>query len=68
MEILVIFIVMFVFFILGVPMAFGILASTVLYLFFTGDMISLFAITSKVTFSSDSYALLAVPFLCSLPH
>ena len=62
MEILIIFIVMFVFFVLGVPMAFGILASTVLYLFFTGDMISLFAITSKVTFSSDSYALLAVPF------
>lgn len=62
MEILIIFVLMFLFFFLGIPMAFGILASTVLYLFFTGDMISLFAVTSKVAFSADSYVLIAVPF------
>ena len=57
-----IFIAMFIFFFFGMPIAFGILSSTVYYLLFSGQSRELLAFSSRVISASDSYVLLAVPF------
>jgi tripartite ATP-independent transporter DctM subunit len=57
-----IFAAMFVFFFFGMPIAFGILSSTVYYLLFTGESRELLAFSTRVISASDSYVLLAVPF------
>ncbi len=57
-----IFIAMFIFFFFGMPIAFGILSSTVYYLLFSGQSRELLAFSTRVISASDSYVLLAVPF------
>ncbi len=57
-----IFIAMFIFFFFGMPIAFGILSSTIYYLLFSGQSRELLAFSSRVISASDSYVLLAVPF------
>jgi tripartite ATP-independent transporter DctM subunit len=57
-----IFIGMFIFFFLGMPIGFGILASTVFYLLISGQSVELLSFTSRVLSASDAYVLLAVPF------
>ncbi len=57
-----IFIAMFFFFFCGMPIAFGILSSTIYYLLFSGQSRELLAFSSRVISASDSYVLLAVPF------
>ncbi len=57
-----IFIAMFIFFFFGMPIAFGILSSTVYYLLFSDQSRELLAFSSRVISASDSYVLLAVPF------
>jgi len=57
-----IFICMFIFFFLGMPIGFGILCSTVLYLMVSGQSMELLSFTARVISASDSYVLLAVPF------
>jgi C4-dicarboxylate transporter DctM subunit len=57
-----IFAAMFVFFFFGMPIAFGILSSTIYYLLFAGESRELLASSSRVISASDSYVLLAVPF------
>jgi tripartite ATP-independent transporter DctM subunit len=57
-----IFIGMFIFFFLGMPIGFGILCSTVLYLMISGQSMELVSFTARVISASDSYVLLAVPF------
>lgn len=57
-----IFIVMFVFFFMGMPIAFGILCSSVLYLIISGQSVELVSFTARVISASDAYVLLAVPF------
>ena len=57
-----IFIAMFFFFFFGMPIAFGILSSTIYYLLFSGQSRELLAFSSRVISASDSYVLLAVPF------
>lgn len=57
-----IFIVMFFFFFFGMPIAFGILSSTIYYLLFSGQSRELLAFSTRVISASDSYVLLAVPF------
>ena len=57
-----IFTAMFIFFFFGMPIAFGILSSTVYYLLFSGQSRELLAFSSRVISASDSYVLLAVPF------
>jgi len=57
-----IFIAMFIFFFFGMPIAFGILSSTVYYLMFSGQSRELLAFSTRVISASDSYVLLAVPF------
>jgi tripartite ATP-independent transporter DctM subunit len=57
-----IFIAMFFFFFFGMPIAFGILSSTIYYLLFSGQTRELLAFSSRVISASDSYVLLAVPF------
>jgi tripartite ATP-independent transporter DctM subunit len=53
---------MFLFFFLGMPIGFGILCSTVLYLMISGQSMELVSFTATVISASDSYVLLAVPF------
>ncbi len=57
-----IFVVMFIFFFFGMPIAFGILSSTIYYLLFSGQSRELLAFSTRVISASDSYVLLAVPF------
>ena len=57
-----IFAAMFVFFFFGMPIAFGILSSTIYYLLFSGETRELLAFSTRVISASDSYVLLAVPF------
>jgi len=57
-----IFAAMFVFFFFGMPIAFGILSSTIYYLLFSGESRELLAFSTRVISASDSYVLLAVPF------
>ena len=57
-----IFIAMFIFFFFGMPIAFGILSSTIYYLLFSGESRELLAFSTRVISASDSYVLLAVPF------
>ncbi|MGD8273430.1 MAG: TRAP transporter large permease [Desulfobacterales bacterium] len=57
-----IFIAMFIFFFFGMPIAFGILSSTIYYLLFSGQSRELLAFSTRVISASDSYVLLAVPF------
>ncbi|MBW2593597.1 MAG: TRAP transporter large permease [Deltaproteobacteria bacterium] len=57
-----IFVVMFIFFFFGMPIAFGILSSTIYYLLFSGQTRELLAFSTRVISASDSYVLLAVPF------
>ncbi len=57
-----IFLAMFIFFFFGMPIAFGILSSTIYYLLFSGQSRELLAFSSRVISASDSYVLLAVPF------
>jgi len=57
-----IFIAMFIFFFFGMPIAFGILSSTVYYLLFTNQSRELLSFSARVISASDSYVLLAVPF------
>ncbi len=57
-----IFAAMFVFFFFGMPIAFGILSSTVYYLLFSGESREMLAFSTRVISASDSYVLLAVPF------
>lgn len=57
-----IFAAMFIFFFFGMPIAFGILSSTIYYLLFTGESRELLAFSTRVISASDSYVLLAVPF------
>ncbi|MBW2177097.1 MAG: TRAP transporter large permease subunit, partial [Deltaproteobacteria bacterium] len=53
---------MFIFFFFGMPIAFGILSSTIYYLLFSGQSRELLAFSTLVISASDSYVLLAVPF------
>ncbi len=57
-----IFLAMFIFFFFGMPIAFGILSSTIYYLLFSGQSRELLAFSTRVISASDSYVLLAVPF------
>lgn len=57
-----IFIAMFIFFFFGMPIAFGILSSSIYYLLFSGQPRELLAFSTQVISASDSYVLLAVPF------
>ena len=57
-----IFAAMFIFFFFGMPIAFGILSSTIYYLLFSGQSRELLAFSTRVISASDSYVLLAVPF------
>jgi len=57
-----IFAAMFIFFFFGMPIAFGILSSTIYYLLFSGETRELLAFSTRVISASDSYVLLAVPF------
>ncbi len=57
-----IFATMFIFFFFGMPIAFGILSSTIYYLLFSGESRELLAFSTRVISASDSYVLLAVPF------
>ena len=57
-----IFIAMFFFFFCGMPIAFGILSSTIYYLLFSGQSRELLSFSARVISASDSYVLLAVPF------
>ncbi len=57
-----IFLAMFIFFFFGMPIAFGILSSTVYYLLFTDQSRELLSFSARVISASDSYVLLAVPF------
>ncbi|MDM8539770.1 TRAP transporter large permease [Desulfococcaceae bacterium HSG9] len=57
-----IFAAMFIFFFFGMPIAFGILSSTIYYLLFSDQSRELLAFSSRVISASDSYVLLAVPF------
>ncbi len=57
-----IFAAMFIFFFFGMPIAFGILSSTIYYLLFSGESRELLAFSTRVISASDSYVLLAVPF------
>jgi len=57
-----IFAAMFLFFFFGMPIAFGILSSTIYYLLFSGESRELLAFSTRVISASDSYVLLAVPF------
>jgi tripartite ATP-independent transporter DctM subunit len=57
-----IFAAMFIFFFFGMPIAFGILSSTIYYLLFSGQTRELLAFSTRVISASDSYVLLAVPF------
>ncbi len=57
-----IFAAMFIFFFCGMPIAFGILSSTIYYLLFSGQTRELLAFSTRVISASDSYVLLAVPF------
>ncbi len=57
-----IFVAMFIFFFFGMPIAFGILSSTIYYLLFSGQSRELLAFSTRVISASDSYVLLAVPF------
>ena len=57
-----IFIAMFIFFFCGMPIAFGILSSTIYYLLISGQTRELLSFSARVISASDSYVLLAVPF------
>lgn len=57
-----IFIGMFMLFFLGMPIGFGILASTVIYLMASSQSMELLSFTARVISASDAYVLLAVPF------
>jgi tripartite ATP-independent transporter DctM subunit len=57
-----IFAAMFIFFFFGMPIAFGILSSSIYYLLFSGQTRELLAFSTRVISASDSYVLLAVPF------
>lgn len=57
-----IFVAMFIFFFFGMPIAFGILSSTIYYLLFSGQSRELLSFSARVISASDSYVLLAVPF------
>ena len=57
-----IFSAMFIFFFFGMPIGFGILASTVLYLLISGQPMELMSFTARVLSAADSYVLIAVPF------
>jgi tripartite ATP-independent transporter DctM subunit len=57
-----IFLAMFVFFFFGMPIAFGILSSTVYYLLLSDQSRELLSFSARVISASDSYVLLAVPF------
>ena len=57
-----IFIAMFIFFFCGMPIAFGILSSTIYYLLISGQSRELLSFSATVISASDSYVLLAVPF------
>ena len=48
-----IFIAMFIFFFFGMPIAFGILSSTIYYLLFSGQPRELLAFSSRVISASD---------------
>ena len=63
-----IFIAMFIFFFCGMPIAFGILSSTIYYLLISGQTRELLSFSARVISASDSYVLLAVPFFSSLMH
>ncbi len=58
----IIFLSMLALFFLGAPMSFGILASTVLFLFFQGNFVEITSVTAQVIFASDTYVLIAIPF------
>ena len=58
----IIFLIMGLLFFLGAPMAFGILSSTIIYLFATGQETELIPVTSQILFTVDSFVVLAVPF------
>jgi len=57
-----IFIAMFIFFFCGMPIAFGILSSTIYYLLISDQSRELLSFSARVISASDSYVLLAVPF------
>ena len=57
-----IFIAMFIFFFCGMPIAFGILSSTIYYLLLSDQTRELLSFSARVISASDSYVLLAVPF------
>ena len=57
-----IFSAMFIFFFFGMPIGFGILSSTVLYLLISGQSMELMSFTARVLSAADSYVLIAVPF------
>ncbi len=57
-----IFLAMFIFFFFGMPIAFGILSSTVYYLLLSDQSRELLSFSARVISASDSYVLLAVPF------
>ena len=57
-----IFIAMFIFFFCGMPIAFGILSSTIYYLLISDQSRELLSFSARMISASDSYVLLAVPF------
>jgi tripartite ATP-independent transporter DctM subunit len=57
-----IFSAMFLLFFVGMPIGFGILSSTVLYLIASGQSRELISFAARVNSASDAYVLLAVPF------
>jgi tripartite ATP-independent transporter DctM subunit len=57
-----IFLGMFIFFFFGMPIAFGILGSTIFYLLISNQSMELLSFSARVISASDSYVLLAVPF------
>jgi tripartite ATP-independent transporter DctM subunit len=57
-----IFVAMFIFFFFGMPIAFGIISSTIYYLLFSDQSRELLSFSARMISASDSYVLLAVPF------
>ena len=53
---------MFLLFFIGMPIGFGILSSTILYLIASGQSRELISFAARVNSASDAYVLLAVPF------
>ena len=57
-----IFIAMFIFFFCGMPIAFGILSSTIYYLLISDQSRELLSFSARMISASDSFVLLALPF------